>query len=81
MAETLIKDLRSQGTSISLSNNTAVALSARPETGDRVVIEFDGDQYTLVMNEGEIDVIGGETGRVRHFMIVIITSILLVVVH
>ena len=67
VAETLIKDLRSQGTSISLSNNTAVAVSSRPETGDRVVIEFDGDQYTLIMNEGEIDVIGGETGRVSAF--------------
>ncbi len=50
-----------------MSNNTAVAVSSRPEIGDRVVIEFDGDQYTLIMNDGEIDVIGGETGRVSAF--------------
>ena len=67
VAEALIKDIRSQGTSISLSNNTAVAVSSRPETGDKVVVEFDGDQYTLIMNEGEIDVVGGETGRVSAF--------------
>ena len=67
VAQTLIDDIRSQATSISMSNNAAVALTSRPANEDSVVIEFDGDQYTLVMNNGEISVTGGEVGRVSAF--------------
>ena len=67
VAQTLIDDIRSQATSISMSNNAAVALTSRPANEDSVVIEFDGDKYTLVMNNGEISVTGGEVGRVSAF--------------
>ncbi len=67
VAEKLISDIRSQATSISMSNNSAIDVSSRPEIDDRVVIEFDGNQYTLIMGDGEISVIGGEEGRVSAF--------------
>lgn len=36
-----------------------------PDDGSSLVLSFEGKEYTLTMNDGEIDVTGGENGRLN----------------
>lgn len=67
VAEALVSELRSQATTISFSSFTGQAEDDRPVDGDSLVVEFDGDQYTVTMTDGELVVSGGEEGRLTAY--------------
>lgn len=63
----LIEQLRGQAPISSVSGATMIAADSRPLEGDAVTVSFDDSLYTLTVSNGEIEVSGGEAGRLTAF--------------
>ena len=50
-----------------IATMTGSAVTGEPAEGSSVAISFEGQTYTLSMVDGEVDVSGGEDGRIRAF--------------
>ena len=59
----LVEQLRGQAPIASLTGSTVVAANNRPLEGDQVTVRFDDALYTITMKNGELEISGGEAGR------------------
>ena len=51
----------------STTNQVYFTVSTEPQNGDSVIIEFEEQEYTLTMEDGEIEISGGEEGRLTAY--------------
>ena len=58
------------------NNQVTFAVSTEPEDGDSVIVQFEEQEYTLTMVNGEIEVTGGEENRLTAILIPICRSLL-----
>ena len=51
----------------SANNQVYFTVSTEPENGDSVIVEFEEQEYTLTMVDGEIEITGGEEDRLTAY--------------